>query len=197
MADNQLLDCFDQFTTGFIRSKVRQLVGRAGFTAADREDLFQQLALDLLQRRKKFNPQAGTWKAFVVVVCENCLATILEHRRAEMRSPEREAGSLNRRVRDSEGNYTELGETLPDTLPGRRTGYYRRSAAETVDLVEDVRSVTARLPQRLREICRRLQAGETKLAIARRLGIPQGAFYVLLRQIATHFERAGLRDYLA
>ncbi len=193
MADKQR---FDAFTVRFIHSKVRRLVGRAGFTAADHEDLFQRFALDLLRRRAKFDPEIGTWEAFVVVVCENCLATILQHRRAEMRSIEHEAGSLHRRVQDGEGNYTELGDTLPDTQPGRRTGCYRRSAEETVDVVEDVRRVTAGLPQPLRDICRRLQAGETKSGIARRLGISQGAFYGLLRQIAEHFERAGLREYL-
>lgn len=71
------LDCFDEFTIRFIRSKVRQLIGRAGLTEADRDDLLQEFALDLIQRRQQFDPRFGTWEAFVVVVCENRLATIL------------------------------------------------------------------------------------------------------------------------
>jgi len=197
MAARHPLDCFDEFTVRFIHSKVRRLIGRAGFTEADRADLLQQFALHLLQRRKRFDPRTATWEAFVVVVCENCLATILQHRQAEMRSRRHEAGSLDRPVDDGQGGQTPMGATICQTQPGRRTGRYPRPHQEATDLAEDTASVTARLPGRLREICGRLKAGEPKSAIARRLGISQGAFYGLLRQIREHFERAGLRDYLA
>ena len=191
------LDCFDQFTSRCIRAKVRQLLGVAGFTESDRPDLIQEFVLDLLERRKRFDPRSGTWEAFVVVVCENCLATILERRQAEMRWPEREEGSLNRPIRDAEGCRTEFGETLPDTHPGKRTGHYPLSAQETSDLVQDVAAVLEPLPDHLREICRRLMAGESKASIARELGMSRSALYGLLKDIRERFEQSDLRDYSA
>jgi len=197
MSPKHHLDCFDEFTVRFIRSKVRGLIGRAGFTEADREDLLQEFALDLIQRRKQFDPRSGTWEAFVVVVCANCLATILERRQAEMRSPEREEGSLDRPIQDSDGSHTEFGNTLPDTQPGKRTGRHPRSAQETSELVRDLATVLPPLPNHLREICRRLMAGQSKASIARELGLSRATLYGLLKDIRERFERSDLRDYLA
>ena len=75
-------------------------------TATDRENLIQEFVLDVPERRKHFDPRSGTWETFVVVVCENCLATILERRQAEMRSRAREEGSLDRPIQDGEGSRT-------------------------------------------------------------------------------------------
>lgn len=190
MSPKHRLDSFDEFTIRFIRSKVRQLIGRAGLTEADHDDLLQEFVLDLLERRKHFDPRFGTWEALVVVVCENCLATILERRQAEMRSPEREEGSLDRPIQDGEGS---LGEMIPDT---QRTGHYR-SAQETSELVQDVKSVLAQLPARLRTICERLADGQSKALIARELGMSRAALYGLLGGIRGRFEQSNLQDYLA
>jgi RNA polymerase sigma factor (sigma-70 family) len=189
------LDCFDEFTSRFIRSKVRQLIGRARFQEADRHDLLQEFALNLLQRRKHFNPDTATWQAFVVVICENCYATILEHRRAEMRSHEREAGSLNRPITDAEGNRAEFSSAIPDSQQARRTGQYRRSHEEVWDLAHDLADVVSQMPPTMRKVVE-LVMRSSKAAAARELGISQGALYEILGRILTRFEKAGLRDYL-
>lgn len=195
MVTKHNLDCFDEFTARFIRSKVRQLIGRAGFREADHHDLLQDFALDLLQRRKKFNSEAANWEAFVVVVCENRYATILEHHQAEMRSHEREAGSLNRPIKDAEGNRTEVGATVSDSQQARRTGQYPRSHEEVWDLAQDVADVLDQMPPRMRRVCGILMR-DSKAAAARELGISQGALYEILGRILTRFEKAGLRDHL-
>ena len=189
------LENFDDFTSRFIRSKVQKLIGRAGFTESDRPDLIQKFAFDLIQRRKNFDPNTATWEAFVVVVCENCYATILEHRNAEMRSHQREAGSLNRPIKDADGNRTDFGSTTPDSQQARRTGQHRRSAEETWDLAQDVADVLDKMPPTMRKVCE-IAMHESKAAAARELGISQGALYEILGRILTRFENAGLRDYL-
>lgn len=190
MSPKHHLDCFDEFTIRFIRSKVRQLIGRAGLTEADRDDLLQEFALDLIQRRQQFDPRFGTWEAFVVVVCENRLATILERQQAEMRSRQREDSSLDRPVQDGEGGRTEFGKTLPDTQAGKRTGHWPRSSQETSKPVQDVATVLEGLPDPLRQICRRLMAGESKASIARELGMSRAAPYGLLGDIRRRFARS-------
>lgn len=195
MATKHSLNCFDPFTAKFIRSKVNKLIGRAGFTEADRHDLLQEFVLDLLQRRRNFDPGTATWEAFVVVVCENCYATILEHRQADMRSKEHEAGSLNRPVKDAEGKRTDAGATIPESQQARRTGQHRRSHEEAWDLPEDVVTVLEQMPPKMRKVCEILMR-DSKAAAAREIGMSQGALYEMLDRILTRFENANLRDYL-
>lgn len=195
MVTRHNLDCFDEFTARFILSKVRRLIGRAGLTTSDRADLIQEFALDLLQRRVHFDPGTASWEAFVVVVCENRYASILQHRLARMRSHHREGASLNGPVGKSGSKRADIGSTLADNQQNLRTGQRRRPAEEASDLRQDVASLLDGLPPRLREICERLK-GSSKASVARELGMSQGAFYQLLEIIRGRFEKAGLRDYL-
>ena len=189
------LDCFDEFTACFICSKVFKLVGRAGFTKSDRPDLLQEFALDLIQRRNHFDPNTATWEAFVVVVCENRFVTILEYRQAEMRSHRREAGSLNRPIKDADGNRADFGSTIPDSQQARRTGQHRRPNEEACDLAQDLADVLDQMPTTMRKVCE-IVMRDSKAAAARELGISQGSLYEILDRILTRFEKAGLRDYL-
>ena len=195
MLTKHSLECFDNFTARFIRSKVNKLIGRAGFTESDRSDLLQDFALDLLQRREKFDPNTATWEAFVVVVCENCYATILEHRQAEMRSPDSEAGSLNRSIKDADGNRTEVGTTISESQQARRTGQDRRSHEEAFDLVHDITHVLDQLPAQVRESFERLMQG-TISQVARDMGISRKTVYRRIARMLDQFERAQLRDYI-
>ena len=195
MVTKHSLDCFDEFAAKFIRSKVRQLIGRAGLTESDRPDLIQEFALDLLQRRKSFNPEAASWEAFVVVVCENRYATILKHRQAEMRSHKREAGSLNRPIKDAEDKRTEVGATIPDSQQARRTGQHRPPLEEARDLAQDVAEMLDEMPPTMRKLCEILMR-DSKAVAARELRLSQGGLYELIGRIRTRFETAGLRDYL-
>jgi len=45
----------DEYAVQLIKYKARQLVGRVGFTESDRDDLEQELMLDLLRRLPKYN----------------------------------------------------------------------------------------------------------------------------------------------
>ena len=190
------LGCFDEFTSRFIRAKVRQLIGRAGFTESDRPDLIQDFALNLIRRSEKFDPSVANWHAFVVVVCQNHYAATLEHKRAEKRSSKREAGSLNQPVKNRTGRQVEIGATIPESQQALHTGQWRRSHEEAADLVVDVAGVLDLLPPRLRRICERLKDGDSKTSVARDRGMSQGAFYDLLKGICVRFEKAELRDYL-
>ena len=196
MVTKHNLDCFDEFTSRFIRGKVRKLIGTAGFTESDRPDLIQEFALDLIERRKKFNPKTANWEAFVVVVCENRFATILEHRRAAMRFCSREAGSLNRPVKHGTERGIDIGDTIADSQQELRTGRRRRPHEEASDLARDVAYVLDHLTPHFREVCERMKH-DSKASVARDLCMSQGAFYNLLERIRTRFEKAGLRDYLA
>ena len=68
-SDNQY-DGIDPYAAGLIRFKARQLVGQAGFTASDREDIEQKLILDLLRRLPKYNPKRAQLNTFIARVVD-------------------------------------------------------------------------------------------------------------------------------
>ncbi len=195
MVTKHNLDCFDAFTARFIRGKVRQLIGRAGFKESDRPDLLQEFAIDLIQRRAHFDPEAANWEAFVVVVCENRCATILEHHQAEMRSHEREGGSLNSPTKAPEGKRTDDGATIPESQQGLRTGQYHRPHEDVSGLAQDVAHVLKQLPPRLRELCDRLKQDSVS-DVARETGVSRTELYRRIDRIRQRFEEAGIRGYL-
>jgi DNA-directed RNA polymerase specialized sigma24 family protein len=193
--DDLKLDCFDGFTIRFIRSKVYKLTGKRGFTKSDYPDLIQNFACDLIQRSKHFDPTTANWEAFVVVVCENCFATILEHRRAERRSHAREAGSLNRLVKDTEGDQVEVGSTIPDSQHARRTFQHRRAHEDACDLALDTTDMLKMLLPPLRDLCKQLKRVAVS-EIARETGVSRPELYRRISRIRRCFERSGMRDYL-
>ena len=185
----------DGFALRFIRCKVNQLIGRAGLTESDREDLFQEFVLDLLQRRRHYDPRTATWEAFVVVVCQNCAARIIERQQAQKRTFRREAGSLNRFLEGKNDPRLEQVATIPESQRTKHTGNSCRSAQEAWSLPHDVQQVLAEMPPTMRKVCQLLMR-YTKAQTAQKLGISQGALYEILERILTRFEKAGLRDYL-
>lgn len=185
----------DRFAARLISRKARELVRRAGFRPADQEDIEQELTLLLLRRLGKFNPSVAHYNAFVTTVVERYVATILQHRAAEMRTHERDGGSLNVLVDDGDGSQIELSATIPSTQHSLRTGCHPRTDVEQSDVRHDVHDVVATLTPRQRAICE-LWRTESISDVARLLGISRNTFYHELSAIRQQFEAAGLRAYL-
>lgn len=187
------LDSIDPFASRFIRAKVRQLIRQGCFTAGDREDLMHDFAADLLHRKLHFNPEDGTWEAFVVVVCQNRVASILIHHRAEMRY-ERPT-SLDEATADADGIETSIGETLPADCHERRTGCRPRFWIDATELAMDLAEFLATLTPKTRAMCDQLMATSISEA-ARVIGITRVSAHARLRRIREACERNNLRDYL-
>ncbi|RMD62843.1 MAG: sigma-70 family RNA polymerase sigma factor [Planctomycetota bacterium] len=185
----------DEYAVRIIKHKARQLVGRAGFTESDREDLEQEMMLDLLRRLPKYNPDRAQRNTFIARIVEHKVATIIEARKAGMRDYRLCTCSLNDRLKDDEGGSIERLETIDQEEYLRRTGKLSRPAAELQDLSIDLGSVIASLPPELRTLCERLQT-ESVTEISRDTGIPRGTIYESIKKLRAIFEDAGLRDYL-
>jgi RNA polymerase sigma-70 factor, ECF subfamily len=74
------------FAARAIRYKARQLAGRHGFSRSEREDIEQELRLDLLRRLAKFNPDIAPWNAFVRTLVDRHAATLIAQRRRRIRA---------------------------------------------------------------------------------------------------------------
>lgn len=184
----------DEYALRLIRSKARQLVGKAGFTASDREDIEQDLALHLLARLPHYDPRRANGEAFTTQVVQNRVRTLLEHRSAECRNWRRCRASLHDTVACDDGDPVERGDDLDAEAFLRRTGRTDESDPPHQDLRIDVARAVDDLPPRLREIAVGLAHGNPT-DVARAAGVNRKLVYRAIEQIRAHFEAAGLRAY--
>ncbi len=177
----------DRFERWLIHEKAKRLIGKAGLRKGDLEDLEQDLALDVLERLRSFDPSRAKRHTFVAMVVEHGVAAILERRTAAKRDPRREGCSLNDAVCDDEGKAVERS----DTLEAQR-GCLSEDAR---DLAADVRAVLDRLSPELRRLA---LARQTKswAEIAEERDVPRTTLYADIRRLRAAFERAGLGRYL-
>ena len=192
--DNQY-EGIEPYAVRLIRYKARRLIGQAGFTPSDREDLEQEMVLDLLRRLPKYNPERAKLNTFIARVVEHRIASLIEAQKAGIRDYRRWACSLNERFEDDDGRSVERVDTIDQEDYLLRTGAQSRPTEELSSLAIDVATVIDALPPELRELCRRLKA-ETVSEISRDTGVPRGTIYESIKKLREIFEDAGLRDYL-
>jgi RNA polymerase sigma-70 factor (ECF subfamily) len=169
----------DRFARGIIRRKVQLLVGRAGFTKQDRQDLEQELVLRLLQSLDLFDPEQAHPNVFITTVIERAVAMILRQRRAKKRHGG--VQSLDQ-GRENAGDSSEPIDPRP-------------TEQEALDLATDLAEVLAKLPDDLRALAERLKSQSLSQA-ARDLGVPRSTLQRQVQRLRRCFEDAGLRIYL-
>lgn len=178
-----------------IRIKARQLIGKAGFTRTDCEDLAQEMRLDLWRRLAKFDAKKARLSTFVCRVVEHKVASIIEARKAKLRDYRRQQCSLNDSPKIADSKPADRGDMLDQDATLLRTGGANRPADERIDLSDDIRTVLAGLPPELRGLCRRLME-RTPTAVERETGIPRGTLYESIEVLRRRFEKARLKEYL-
>src|SRR6266581_2571066 len=75
----------DPAARALIRHKVSRLIGRHGFTASDREDLEQELALQAHIAAAKYDPTRGSPTAFYATVLTNKVKSVVAAAKAQKR----------------------------------------------------------------------------------------------------------------
>jgi len=184
----------DKFTKDLIRRKARQLIGKAGFTKTDREDIQQQLYQHLIRRAKFFDPEKAHWNVFATTLIERFVADILRRKRAAKRDHQRVV-SLSTVIADGEEGPVKLGDTISRRENDARLGRSLRGEHELAQLKIDVTETIASLPPEMREVAEALQR-HSIAEVARRKGIPRTTLNDVVQRIRERFEDAGLRAYL-
>ena len=184
----------NDYAEALIHHKAPQLVGKAGFTADDVEDIEQEMRLDLLQRLAKFDPAKATYNTFVARLVERQMSDMIRHRKQDMRDYRREESSLQDIV-ESGGNGDEMVEhieTVTQDEQDHRFGRRIRSEQERLDLRLDVPVVLSKVPPELRKLAELLQTVSISQA-ARELGIPRSTMYLShLPKLRQAFKDMGL-----
>jgi len=184
-----------EYTMTLIRHKARQLVGKAGYTKDDVEDIEQDLIRDLLERLPKFDPARATLNTFADRVIGSRVCNLLRHRQTEMRDCRREAFSLNDEIETEDGPM-QLHETVSQDEVDLRTDRYTRPAAERDHLNFDLKAVIVSLPPELQEVAEMLRS-HSVAEVVRALGIPRRTFREKhLAQLREVFAASRMDDYL-
>jgi RNA polymerase sigma-70 factor (ECF subfamily) len=177
-------DCLDPFAAMLVRKKAHQLVGRSGFVREDVNDLEQELAIDLLERCKKYDASRASLNTFTSRVVDHKIASLLEAQRAARRDFRKVAREL---ASDNEAGTAEV-ISLADALATAANDDHDNA------LRVDVRGVLERLDPSQRELCEGL-ASSTISELARKTGRTRAVLYEAKAKLVDHFERAGLRVY--
>ena len=183
-----------RFEFGIVKKKVRQIIGRAGFTRQDQADLEQELLTRLLQGLRSFDPNVAHRKSFVTAIVERAVANILRDAQAEKRD-HRRIGSLQVLIEVTEDGPTELSETVGEREFNARRCSDPRSADDLAQLTSDLADFVESLPAELRNLAERLKT-QSISAIAREVGVPRTTLNDAVRRLRQRFEQADLRDYL-
>lgn len=181
------------FEHGIIHRKVNILVGRAGFTDADRESLRQELTLRLIQSLGQFDPAKADRKSFSTTVVERSVAKILRFHRAEKRDC-RHVQSLNVPISNRAG-VVELGDTIGAAEYDARRGCATPCPKRQADLEHDLAAVIAGLRPELREVAERLKTKSVRQA-AQEMSVSRQYLRTLVDELRGVFEENNFQFYL-
>jgi len=194
VGNQEVSEKIDRFTRGIIRRKVKQLIGRAGFTRDDGKDLEQDLFVRVLQSLPRFNPAKAHRNKFLTAVVERHVANLLRNKQAEKRD-HRRICSLNVTLTIKDEGPTELAQTIGEQELDARLGRQRLSDVDRAQLALDLAHVIGTLPDCWQTLLE-LRKAQTMPEIARAMGVPRTTLNDWMKRIRRRFESAGLRDYL-
>ena len=178
------------FAHRIIRQKARQLVGKYGFSRSDREDLEQELWLDLIRRWKRAGDRINDPQAFVVTVVNRQVANLIEQRQTKKHSNE-DLRSLDTLVPDEDGRLVPFAEVIPSEQSQARRQTSKLDEFEHCHLKLDMAEILDQLSPSLRELCLQLQKHSVADA-AREMNVPRSSVRSAVRCIRDRFGRAGV-----
>ena len=185
----------DDYARNLIRYKTRRLIGQAGFTRSDQEDIEQDLSLHLRQQLPKHNPRKGTLKTFINTVLDNKIRTMVSARLTSQFDFRQHDCSLDEMVEADTGDKVSRAEAIDAEEYLMATGRLNRRTLDVVELRIDVQCAISTLPADLRDLCARLQE-KTIVDIAREDGVSRHKIDELRRRIAFLFLEHGLDEYV-
>ena len=185
----------DQYAVRIIKYKAKKLVGLYGFAESDREDLEQEMILDLLRRLPKCDSERAKRNTFIAVIIQNKVATIIKARKAKKRGYGIHICSLDEDLAREGGSTRLRKEIINQEDYFHRTGELSRPATEIIDLSIDAERAVESLPPKLRSICKHLRILSIT-EISREIGIPRSTIYESIGKLRGLLEEAGLKDYL-
>jgi RNA polymerase sigma-70 factor (ECF subfamily) len=173
-----------------IRFKARQLCRLHSFCKSDEEDLQQELWLAVVNQAGKFDPARASLDTFIDRVVNTAVAMILRDRQRQKRSNGFQTVSLDVAPADGHGSEPLAAKVSQDDL-ARRIGTEPADEAERRETAEAVASALDKLPDELRDVCRRVMSGSISAA-AEDLETSRRQIRNALASARPYFEQAGV-----
>ena len=158
--------CYDGVLPQWKVKLVQQRARRLGFRDDQLDDVMQDLALTLSEVKHDADHANGATEATM-------LTSVIDRQLCKMRRAESRREGLEQRVALSGDEYYDNSD---------------------VERRLDVETVVAMLNDKQQEVCRLLNEGHNKSAIARQLGCGWHAVDRITRDIRRHFEKHGLGE---
>ena len=174
-----------------IQAKARQLCRRKEFSPSEREDIEQELWLAVLEKAERFDPARARLETFLDRVVSRAAAMLLRSRKRRKRGNGVLPLSLESDFTSTGEGLKPLSETVFLADVARRLGTQSADPVERLEQTEAIECALAQMPERLRDICRRLMTG-TVASVARELGISRYQVRKALEEARPYFEEAGL-----
>lgn len=183
------------YAAAMARFKARQLIGIAGFTESDRDDLEQELMSAVISRMPQFNARRGSPKTFVACIVARKIITLIRYRTTGSRDFRREAFSLDQPAAGSDDAALLQGDCVADDIADPAGASHVRREVEQTELAEATQQALSGLPGDLRRLCELLKTGRLADA-ARELGVPRSTLRNRVSRLRELFEAAGLQRFL-
>ncbi len=175
----------DDYALDRIRYRVEHVIGKFGYTTSDRDDLTQELILDLLEAMPFFDPTRGSRKTFICRVLDRKIRSLIRYQTAQKRDSQRVQQSVDE-IRLDHPAFDEERQR-------RRLGRASIHATVHIDVRLDVDTAVERMPRRLQRVAQVLASHPPRQA-ARVLGVPRSRLEELMCEIRLYFEESGITD---
>lgn len=190
-------DTFAKWERIMARHKAWKTVGKFGITPEDAKDIEQELLIQILIKRGRYNAEhdsKSTEREFLSYVLDKAIANIFQSRRQDKRAVHLNPRSLDQEIEQSEGDTLPFGELFSEDHSLSRMG--RRSHAEERDMRLDIKRLLDRLAPEDRHIGTLVMAGHKPSEVGRALGKARATLDRQIARMRKILYEEGLRDYL-
>jgi len=170
----------DDYTLARIEYRVRQLAIQFNLPDDRKDDIRQEMVIELIRAFRRFDPVIAEWETFVCRVLDRFVKYIYRTECTRRRRTCANPVSFS----DAKGR-GDFNPVVNDPRKGELSEQDRR------EIRADLALAISRMPQRLQRICRALMTFGAADA-AEQLGICRQSIYRNIAEIREHFARAGV-----
>lgn len=177
-----------------IRQQALKLVGHAGFTKQDLEDLEQELTIRLLKALESFNPAIAHQRSYVTAVVDRSRKKIGRDARAAKRAA-KQTVSIEDQLKDKSDGASPVAESIAESDAFRHRSLSARDRQSMLSLATDIAALLRSLPEQQRELAKNLKTASIS-AVARQSSIPRTTLNDSVRRLEERFRQSHMEDHL-
>lgn len=165
----------DGYIHQLIKYKARTLCRMSAFSKSEFDNIVQDLWLHLLEQEAKFDPSRACFETYANRVITNKVRSIIRHRIAAKRNPNREEASLNEAAEPGKPGSPMLWNTIADP---------RSPSLHDIDHKLDQEALIERMPEEYREPLSHYLDGMHKYEVRERFGLGRRKLADMIAQAA-------------